>query len=92
MQYFGRLKTVVLQGCSIGDEGTAAIVEALKQKERHLNMLDLSKNGLTPEGAESIAELIAANTDLSVLFLHFNNFGPIGSELIASALAKNGSL
>ena len=55
-------------------------------------MLDLSKNGITHEGGEAVARLIEANTDLSVLFLHWNNLGQVAAELIADGLAKNGSL
>jgi len=75
----------------IGNEGGAAIAEALKVN-RSLMTLYLGENGIDEEGAVKIAEALTINDSLTTLDLTDNQISDEGAAIIAEALKVNSSL
>ena len=57
-----------------------------------ISYLNISKNGITDEGAKSISRLIKFCPKLRLLFLHYNKIMGIGGLDIAEAIGISKSL
>jgi len=79
-----------LSGQLGGDRPTVlAVVCALMGS---LRVLDLSSNGLGPEGGVAVAEALRINRSLTTLVLQGNKLGPESGVALAEAVKINGSL
>ena len=65
------LISVILDANSIGDEGTAALSEALKSNSA-LENLELYDSKIGSAGAQSLAEMLQVNRALNSVDLRFN--------------------
>ena len=68
------LKTVSLGRNNIGNEGTAALSEALKSNNT-LETLELYENQIGVAGAQSLADILQVNRALTTLNLASNDIG-----------------
>ena len=73
---------------SIGDEGTAALSEALKSNST-LKQLELWGNKIGAAGAQSLADMLQFNRALTSLVLMHNGIGAGGAKAIAAALPQS---
>jgi hypothetical protein len=55
------LHTVLLENCSIADQGASYLSQALTQDKCRLRFLDLSQNFIGPEGAYYISQGLFKN-------------------------------
>merc|ERR1719362_962433 len=81
-------------GLGLGDLGCAA-VSAASQVPRNagLKELSLGGNGITDDGVEALAEVLAlGGTNLRRLSLHDNNIHDRGANAMAKALATSSTL
>ncbi|EKX39805.1 hypothetical protein GUITHDRAFT_76089 [Guillardia theta CCMP2712] len=88
------LKTLVLQGSSIGPPGQRAIFDALKGKNTSLSSLDLGccgagKNVCGDEGCLALAEALRRNTSLARLSLSANRLSPGMMSSLSRGLGRN---
>ena len=81
------LKTANLGSNDIGDEGTAALSEALKSNNT-LETLVLYVNGIGVAGAQSLADMLQVNRALTTLDVRFNDLGD-GSAALAGAVSEH---
>jgi hypothetical protein len=87
-----QLRTLVLQGCLIGDVGVAPLFHALTLPPQRLTDLDLSFCGLTEDAAGILRRGLAGNASLMRLNLSHNRLGRQCGTAIASALEGSESL
>ena len=73
---------------NIGDEGAAAIAEALKTNTT-LTKLCLNTNNIGDEGARALYESLKSNSTLTTLNLSYNNISDEGAVAIANMLIEN---
>lgn len=86
------LRDLDLAGCSIGDEGVAAICSALCGS-KSLRFLRLRENHVAAAGAGEIAEKLLPNPcAMENLVLGQNDIDEAGAEKLAQGLGQNGSL
>ena len=78
------LKTVHLGENAIGDEGTAALSEALKSNNT-LETLSLHTNGIGVAGAQSLASMLQVNRSLTSVNLLYNELGDGAAAVVAAA-------
>ena len=69
-----------LQFCSIGDR-KAEILARSKNLQTPLKVLDLTLNGITHKGMESVAKIIKSSTNLTHFSVQFNPIGDGGIQL-----------
>ena len=81
------LRTLLLKGNHIGNEGAEKIAEALQHNEA-LEILDLSNNEIGDEGAKIIAKALHGNEKIYILNLSGNVIGIEGVKEIVRALPK----
>ena len=87
------LKYLNLRDCSLGDEGTQSICEALIKAGCSLNVLDLSGNDITKSGAKFVAQLIGhISGSLELLFMEENEISSRGVVSIARSFTSCSSL
>lgn len=82
---------IALPACAIGPQLCAELCTALSANDS-VNALDLSRNSIGDEGAESIARLLAANRHIASLNLSHNGITDAGVILIARAARRHGAL
>ena len=80
--------SLVLQGSSLLNETLVYVLPQLT----NLRTLDLSSNGLGPDGAKALAPVLGGLTKLYELDLSCNSLGPDGGRRIASILPRMNSL
>ena len=84
---FSRLKTLVLSGANLGDDGVEELCEGLKGNTV-LRSLDLHRNSITDEGAKALAEVLPF-TAVQLLILTANRLTDEGVEALAAAARQN---
>ena len=82
------LKSAYFSANSIGDEGTAALSDALKANST-LETLELRNNEIGAAGAQSLAGMLQVNRALTSLDLRFNGIGAGGAKAIADSLPQS---
>ena len=82
------LKSADFSANSIGDEGTAALSDALKTNST-LETLDLRSNEVGAAGAQSLAGMLQVNRALTSLDLSHNGIGAGGAKAIADSLPQS---
>jgi Ran GTPase-activating protein (RanGAP) involved in mRNA processing and transport len=80
-----QLSSLVLDGNQIGDPGCTILKQTLKP-DGNLTRLDLSNNGIGPDG---MRELIPVLTHLKSLKISKNSIGDSGCEILSTFLEKN---
>eukprot|EP00808_Paulinella_micropora_P018556 g67841.t1 len=70
----------------------AVVIASLLTVNSTLTALDIGKNIIGPQGAQSIADAIKVNSTLISIKLEFNGIGPAGAQHIAKALEVNKTL
>ncbi|EFA79919.1 leucine-rich repeat-containing protein [Heterostelium album PN500] len=84
-----QLRSLVLRGCHIGDEGISLIVEAIMSgRLPSLNLLDVAVNSLTIRSLEMLAGIltVANGAKLKILDVSCNELGSEAVEIIANCL------
>lgn len=76
---------------SLGHTGVQQVVAVLRERES-LRGLQLDRNGIGDDVAESFAEVLRANSALQSLDLDFNKIGDDGVSSLAEALQASASL
>ena len=84
------LKSADFSGNSIGDEGTAALSDALKTNST-LETLELRSNRVGAAGAQSLAGMLQVNRALTSVNLLNNDLGD-GAAAIVAAAKQNGNI
>ena len=88
----GALQHLALPCMALGDRQVAVLVDLLARNTRVVS-INLAANGLTRTGAESVAQMLAANDALTALDLRANGgVGDAGAAAVAAALRENRSL
>ena len=84
------LQVIGLGGNNIGVNGVKHLANALK-KNYTLQILDLgfNNNSIGDEGARCIADMLADNKSLQVIYLNHNNIGDQGVQSLAASLIVN---
>ena len=82
------LKSANLSYNRIGDEGTAALSDALKTNST-LETLELQDNNIGAAGAQSLAGMLQVNRSLTSLNLALNQIGAGGAKAIADSLPQS---
>ena len=77
-----KLERLVVEGCRINDQ-TVSILAKSVEYNNTLKFLDLSHNHIREQGALHIANMVANNFCLVVLFLHWNHLQAKGGSYIA---------
>ena len=90
LEFNRALKCAYWGNNSIGDEGTAALSNALKANST-LETLKLRRltNKVGAAGAQSLAGMLQVNRSLTNLDLCFNEIGAGGAKAIAAALPQS---
>ena len=99
------LKTLVLHGNDLGDEGVTCVVQALGRPSAEpmaggsvrparagITSLDLGNNGLSAAGAEACAEAIGRCTTITSLALQLNDIGLRGLVALETAVSSSTSM
>lgn len=76
---------------AFGDEGAAALAEALKNNT-NLQSIELGNSNIGPDGAVALANALTKSSGLKTLYLRGNKIGDEGSEALAEALKMNNCL
>ena len=79
------LKSADFSANSIGDEGTAALSDALKTNST-LETLDLRSNEVGAAGAQSLAGMLQVNRALNSVDLRWNKIPDEGKQLLRDAV------
>ena len=86
------LKSANLGGNGIGDEGTAALSDALKTNST-LETLELWTNKIGAAGAQSLADMLQVNRALNSVDLRYNSIPDEGKQQLRDAVkGKNTTL
>ena len=89
----GKLRTLDLETCELGDEGASRFIDAISGKPAALRHLYLNANGIGPKTCVSLGKYLADPTcALESLFLSTNPIGDAGIASLAPGLARNGSI
>jgi Ran GTPase-activating protein (RanGAP) involved in mRNA processing and transport len=83
--------TLILENCSIGDEGVTDLVMGLKHNFT-LSTLGLKKNMITDVGAKALFTHLSTSSSLVNVFLEDNPIGSASKRTICNALRLNSSL
>jgi len=86
-----KLKTLILDGCNLGNVGAEYIADSLSDQFT-VKFLDISNNNIHEAGAYKIGIMVAENRTIQVLFLHYNPLTPHGGMHIAGGLIHNTTL
>ncbi|XP_043087833.1 NACHT, LRR and PYD domains-containing protein 1a allele 1-like isoform X2 [Puntigrus tetrazona] len=87
-----KLEKLQLSYCSIGEEGCAALISALRSNPSHLKELDLSRNKPGDSGVKLLSALLEdPHCKLEKLQLCNCNIGEEGCAALISALSSNSS-
>jgi len=81
-----------LASTGLGDDGIEAIAKALEKTADKLEILNLSANEITEEGAKKLNKLLKGKHFLKQLKLEENELGNEGTKLIATALQEGHEL
>ena len=81
-----KLETLLLEDCSLGNEGVNVIAKAVKNLST-LKHLDLSNNGITECEDQTLKTIIKTNISLEKLYLEKNYFNATTGDRLSSALA-----
>ncbi|XP_048036325.1 NACHT, LRR and PYD domains-containing protein 12-like [Megalobrama amblycephala] len=85
-----KLETLKLEHCSIGEEGCAALISALRSNPSHLRELNLTWNKLGASGVKLLSGLLKnPHCKLKKLILLNSNITGEGCTALASALISN---
>jgi Ran GTPase-activating protein (RanGAP) involved in mRNA processing and transport len=88
-----QLRTLDLVQTELTSAGVLAIAKVLSRPGGTLRRLYLSGNGLGPEVAGALAELLRTNDTLEELYLGVNRLGDAGASIVLmQGLAMNGTL
>ena len=85
------LLSLDMRGCSMSDEGAAALFRGLA-KNHSATRLDLSNSTLGPFGVRALADALASNSTLATLSVWGCGLGPARAETLFAGLAENESL
>ena len=85
------LKTLVLSGANVGDDGIAAIAKGLARNSV-LTTLDLHRNQITDAGAVLLARALATATGLELLIMTANRLTDEGVHALAEAVKQHPSI
>lgn len=80
-----------LEGCRIGPEGARRLFSGIIGN-RHLSILDLSRNELDEAGGEHFAEAIFRGADIKEIYLRKNNLGSKTAAALAVAFETHNKL
>lgn len=80
-----------LEGCRIGSEGARRLFSGIIGN-RHLSVLDLSRNELDEAGGEHFAEAIFRGADIKEIYLRKNNLGSKTAAALAVAFETHNKL
>ena len=69
-----KLEELYVDGCQIGDAGAVCIAESLTYKAK-IQVLDVSNNNISANGAEAIGAMLQSNRLLRILLMHYNPIG-----------------
>lgn len=83
---FHNLVEIYLSYLNLEDEGSIALVNALKDSAPSLEVLEMAGNDITAEAAPALASIIVAGHSLTKLSLSENELKDEGAILIAKAL------
>ncbi|XP_026115408.1 ribonuclease inhibitor-like [Carassius auratus] len=87
-----KLEKLWLRSCSIGEEGCAALISALRSNPSHLTELDLSRNTPGDLGVKLLSALLEdPHCKLEKLWLYNCSIGEEGCAALISALRSNPS-
>ncbi|XP_073699882.1 NACHT, LRR and PYD domains-containing protein 3-like [Garra rufa] len=87
-----KLKKLLLINCSIGEEGCAALISALRSNPSHLRQLSLSYNKPGDSGVKLLSALLEdPHCKLETLWLFDCSIGEEGCAALISALRSNPS-
>jgi uncharacterized protein (TIGR02996 family) len=81
-EHFGNVTRLLLNNCALGDDAFARLVTSALMDQ--LKWLDVSQNGLTDRGIETLA-ISSDVSGLESLFISQNEISPTGGRLIAGA-------
>lgn len=87
LQHCSLLEILVLDGCSISNEGATALARMLPHTG-HLRGLYVSSNGISDRGVSSFAEMLPHCVALEQFDLADNSIGDAGFQAIVSALPQ----
>ena len=77
------LTKILVGGNELGDEGTTILCDALRESTvSKVEELDLSWNGISPDGAKAIAALCAVRASLTKLGAEYNRLGEEGEAAL----------
>ncbi|PIN25857.1 hypothetical protein CDL12_01409 [Handroanthus impetiginosus] len=85
---FSGLSEIYLSYLNLEDEGSIALVDALKESAPSLEVLDMAGNEITAKAAPALASCIASKQFLAKLNLAENELKDDGAILIAKALEE----
>lgn len=85
------LETLIINDALLGDDGLTALCERLVEGAPKLEVLDVSANEITAEGAKGLARLLAVGR-LSDVRAEDNEFGNKGAARLAQGVAKSATL
>ena len=84
------LRALSLKACSISEDGTCYLADALCVDNHALATLNLSHNHIGLEGAKALAKMIKLNPNLRRIYLHGNSeMGKEGVRLITESMGSN---
>mmetsp|Transcript_2320 Transcript_2320/g.6943 ORF Transcript_2320/g.6943 Transcript_2320/m.6943 type:complete len:568 (-) Transcript_2320:116-1819(-) len=81
------LRVLNLRDASLEDSGTISIMNALEKSAPDIEVIDLSANDISEEGAKAIAAAVKSKKKLRALLLEENLLSAKGSLLVAQALS-----
>lgn len=79
------LRSLFLTDCGLGDEGAAAVADAVHWSET-LMILEMRKNSITETGASALARALRKNGSLTNMYLSKNNINDDGAMLLSRAI------
>jgi Ran GTPase-activating protein (RanGAP) involved in mRNA processing and transport len=87
-----QLTTLSLWQNNIGDVGVIALSALLLNMRGKLQLLDLSDNSFSDDGAEAIGNALCGNSRLQLLYLFGNQIQSKGAQAIAKPLIEKNAL
>lgn len=70
----------------------ARVLSRILKRNRRIENLDLSSNGLDDDGVRQICDAMKENNTLTELNISRNHFGPLAAGYLIDAISQNGSL
>ncbi|HEY9608255.1 hypothetical protein, partial [Allocoleopsis sp.] len=86
------IRTLDLVSTQMGEDGLAAILDALIHTNRTVERLYLGGNQINPDQTYWLADLLRHNPSINGLFLNVNCLGDAGVEVLAEGLQENQTL